>query len=150
MHKFFEMHKQFDRRLVGDSRDKDKSKEIGKNEPYRYQKATDLKPTNSYNNKNYTSNANQIPHKKKYSNIGEVVVEEEEDAMNEAESVDNDDDESDEYFGQNQMKLSLMLKTRQVQGIRFDLNQIMIYLISAFDGYGNRKRKDCPYPHPGR
>jgi hypothetical protein len=34
---------QFDRRLVGDS--KDKSKDIGKTEPYCYQKATDLKPT---------------------------------------------------------------------------------------------------------
>jgi hypothetical protein len=85
----YEMHRQFDRRLVGDS--KEKSKDIGKVEPYRYQKAADSKPANSYNNRNYASskqktintNANQMPPKKKYSNIGEVVVEEE-DAVDEA------------------------------------------------------------------
>jgi hypothetical protein len=101
----YEMHKQFHCRLVGDSQDK--SKDIGKTEPYCYQKATDSKPTNLYNDKNYTpnfqktsnTNANQVPPKKKYSNIGDVVVEREEDAVNEAEPDDNDYDETDEYFG---------------------------------------------------
>jgi hypothetical protein len=36
----------------------------------------------------------------KYSNIGEVVVEKEEDTLNEAKPDDNDYDEIDEYFGQ--------------------------------------------------
>jgi hypothetical protein len=104
--KQYEMHRQFDRRLVGDSKDKDKSKDTGKSEPYSYQKTADSKPTNSYNNKNYTSHyqktssTNQIPAKKKFSNISKVFVKNEEEATNEAESIGNENDELDENFGQ--------------------------------------------------
>jgi hypothetical protein len=44
----YEQYRQFDRRLVGDLKDKDKSKEIGKSEPYRYQKAADSKLFKNY------------------------------------------------------------------------------------------------------
>jgi hypothetical protein len=151
----YEMHKQFDRRLVGDS--KEKSKDIGKQEPYHYHKAADSKPVNSYNNKKYTSNyqktsntnANQAPPKKKYSNIGEVVVELDEDAVDEAEPDDNEYDEIDEYFGQMAPPKSDSRNASSSRDkIRPKSDNDLPDICFRWFWESSCKRKDCPYPHP--
>jgi hypothetical protein len=107
VNKFFEQyeqHKQFDRRLIGESNVKDKHHEKGKSLSYSKSQSksntTANKPTSSNNYKKAGNVTTTYPPRKRYSNIREVVVEDADVFDKTGNGSDDDESLTGEYFGQ--------------------------------------------------
>jgi hypothetical protein len=100
----YEQHKQFDRRLIGESKVKDKQYEKEKSLSYltSQNKASTAvnKPITNNNYKKVDNVDTTYPPKKRYSNMGEVIVDDIDVPGNTGNSSDDDKSLVGEYFGQ--------------------------------------------------
>jgi hypothetical protein len=152
----YEQHKQFDRRLIGESKVKDKQYEKEKSSSYpASQNKTSTAASKPIVNNNYkkVDNVNTTyPPKKRYSNMGEVIVEDMDVPDNTGNGSDCDGSLIREYFGQmvqskgNDQRPKAYGKDKIRP--KSDKDDVLPEICFRWFWETKCSGKDCPYSHP--
>jgi hypothetical protein len=152
----YEQHKQFDRRLIGESNVKDKhnekEKSLSSSTSQSKSNTAANKPTSGNNHKKAGNVTTSYPSRKRYFNIGEVVVEDADVSGKTGNSSDGDESLIGEYFGQMVQSKENNQRPKDYENDKIrpksDKDDTLPEICFRWFGETKCSRKDCPYSHP--